>query len=73
MSDYTEIAKLIKRVSLFDAFLLSFFALPFIIQAWLTALEKMALSQCAQNWSVAAVVLLYVIGAVRDSFLKQRQ
>lgn len=63
MSNYTEIAKLLKRLSPFDAFLLSFFALPFIVQAWLDALQKMEFSQCARNWSIGAVVVLYVIGA----------
>jgi hypothetical protein len=63
VSDYSDLAKLLKRFSLLEAFLLSFFALPFVIQAWITALEKLAFSQCVQRWLVAGVFVLYIIGA----------
>lgn len=64
MKDYSELLKVLKQASLFDVFVISFLLLPFILQAWIEVLTKLAFTDTGKHWSVGAVVTLYVLGIV---------
>ena len=64
MKDYSpaQILKAVKEASPFDLFLISFLLLPFVFNAWLGVLEKLQATPCQKVWSLAAVLIFYVIG-----------
>ncbi len=64
MKDYSDFLKTLKQASLFDVFVVSFLLLPFVVQAWLDALDKLSISITGKYWSVLAVVVLYIIGVI---------
>ena len=62
--DPKTILKTLKEASPFDIFLISFIALPFVFDAWLRILEKLEFGLCAKYWSLAIVLIAYVVGIV---------
>lgn len=62
--DSKTILKTLKEASPFDLFLVSFIALPFVFEAWIEVLEKLELGLCAKYWSLAIVLVAYIIGVV---------
>ena len=64
MKDYSELLKVLKQASLFDVFVASFLLLPFILQAWLEVLTKLAFTDTGKYWSVGAIVILYAFGII---------
>lgn len=62
--NFKGILKTLKNASPFDIFLISFIALPFVFDAWLKILEKIEANICAKYWSLAIILLAYIIGII---------
>ena len=60
--DPKNVLNALKEASPLDLFLLSFIALPFVFDAWLTVLEKLEFELCAQLWILGIIFLGYIIG-----------
>lgn len=71
------IIKTIKEASPLDLFLLSFLLLPFVVDAWLRAIERLEVGQTARYGVLIVVIIFYVliVGAMlqRSSRARNRE
>lgn len=60
----SEIMSTIKKATAFDIFLISFFVLPFVFDAWIEVLTKIGANPCQIFWSLVVLFILYVVAVV---------
>jgi hypothetical protein len=62
MKDFGSILKLLKEASPVDVFIISFVALPFVLNAWLTILKELGCQ--AKLLVILLVIVAYFVGIV---------
>ena len=61
MKEASDILSAMKKATIFDIFLISFFALPFIFNTWVDVFTKVGLPQKGINRSLVALFIMYII------------
>jgi len=72
----SEIMSTIKKATAFDIFLISFFALPFIFDAWIVVLQKINATPVQVFWTLVGLFVAYfvtIIILVTDNHNKKRK
>ena len=72
----SEIMSTIKKATAFDIFLISFFSLPFVFNAWIEVFTKIAATTEQIFCSLVILFVLYVVTViilVVDNYSKKRK
>lgn len=72
----SEIMSTIKKATAFDIFLISFFALPFVFDAWIGVFTKIGANPSQIFWSLVVLFTLYIIAVIVlgfDNYNKKRK
>jgi len=64
IKEISSILDLVKQSSVFDLFLISFLALPFVLQAWINILKDLGNSPSQMLVGVIVVIIAYILGIV---------